>query len=243
MNTIATNKYLKPLEIAIGILCIICAVWTTIIISLNIYSSDSYFILMKLDSALGIVFRTIVTIIKYLSYLLSPLLLLWFISMRKQLRIVTTVLAIIGLSMAITLSISNGIINALHPLTDYSNIPETRVLWNIVSGVIHQIINLLIALAFFTMHNQFNKKIGAWATAIGVLYLGSIFIQLLYLLNSYVFIRLYSFENRLRAIQTINTLSNTIILFREVATAVFFLSLALTRRERSVVDSETVKTT
>ena len=150
--------------------------------------------------------------------------------MRKQLQIVTTVFAIIGLSVAISLSISNGIINGFHPVTNYSNLSQSRILWNLILTIINYISSLIIALAFLTMHGQFNRKIGAWSITIGVLYLAYILIALLNILNNLVFMRLYS----IKTIHAINTLTNIIILFREITISVFYLSLASARRKHSL---------
>ena len=231
MNTSESKRNLRPLEIAIGILCLIWTIWALFITGLLIDSTDLWLSkYMELEGAFGSFFRTSMKVFTYLSYLINPLLLLWFILMRKQLRKGTATIAIIGLSVATTLGIISTIINYVYPLT-YDNLTNPRLVLINVSAIIEHVSILLVGIAYILMNRQINKSLGSWAICIGVSMIVGIVFGLFSLFNSYVLIHLYPIQHFPTISKAINITTEVVTVFKFFSLTVFYFLFARSERK------------
>lgn len=222
---------LRPLAIVIGLLCLMLAVlflFHSIILIDTVHPSILKDI--QFDGKVSDGFRLIMKAFGYLSIILNLLLLCWFVLMRKCLSKGVWLTAVIGLSVAMFLSISNHFINRLLPMEGNNG----HVIYAYVANIIGIIYMVAISIAFFKMNHQFNGKFGRWAIMIGLLYL----ICLLFIVSNpiinVVLRRYYSIPYCISVIQKVNIGTALVTMLRYIVMAIFFFAFAR-RKEISAV--------
>lgn len=223
MSTTITNKF-RPLEIVIGAVCAIWAVWCMFITILFFDSTGPFFSnYMELDGIIGDMIRALMKVFTYASHIVNPLLLLWFLLKRKELGNGAATLAIIGLTTAIVLDIVNIIVFRVHPLDAQTAMSQTYLVFIYVFTALDWLALILIGTAFIVMSRRFDKKIGLWAIIVGTMLFIYVVIQILSLLNSYILINFYPITQYAKVTQIVNIVQELFIAIKYFAMCMFFL--------------------
>lgn len=224
MSTTFTNKY-RPLEIVNGAMCAIWTIWCLTLTILFFDSTGPFFSnYMELEGFFGDVFRALMKVFTYAAHIFNPLLLLWFILKRKELRKGVATLAIVGLTIMIILDVINLIVGHVYPLDAQRASSNSWMIYSTMFSIIDWIALLLIGIAFVNMSRQFDKKVGAWAIIAGVMYFLAVVMNIVSLLNSYVFIRFYPIDQYSKVAQIVNIIQEFFITVKYFAMCMFFFA-------------------
>lgn len=224
MNATFTNKY-RPLEIVNGAMCAIWTIWCLVLTILFFDATRPFFSnYMEMEGTMADVFRALMKVFTYAAHIFNPLLLLWFILKRKELRKGVATLAIVGLTIMIILDVINIIVGYVYPLDAQRASSNSWMIYSTMFSIIDWIALLLIGIAFVNMSRQFDKKVGVWAIIAGVMCFLAVAMYIVSLLNSYVFIHLYPIEHYSKVNQIVNIVQEFFVTIKHFAMCMFFFA-------------------